>query len=109
MILSVFKWLPKKALIRCSLVCHRFNRVSQDESLWSRLDLAGKVIQPYALGRIVLRGVIILRVAQCKVNDHSIYVDAHALQTLSPLPYHLIADSRADIQDQRAADAQIHQ
>lgn len=42
-------------------------------------------------------------------NDHSIYVDAHALQTLSPLPYHLIADSRADIQDQRAADAQIHQ
>lgn len=67
MILSVFKWLPKKTLSRCSLVNHRFNRVAQDESLWTRLDLAGKTIQPWSLGRIILRGVIILRLAQCKV------------------------------------------
>lgn len=67
-ILSIFKWLPKKALMRCSLVNHRFNRVSQDESLWTRLDLAMKTIQPYAFGRILLRGVVILRMAQCKVS-----------------------------------------
>lgn len=69
MILSVFKWLPKKALIRCSLVSHRFDRLSQDESLWTRLDLAGKVLQPHALGRILMRGVVILRLAQCKVRS----------------------------------------
>lgn len=67
-LLSIFKWLPKKTLNRCSLVNHRFHRVTQDESLWTRLDLAGKTIQPYALGRILLRGTIILRLAQSKVN-----------------------------------------
>lgn len=66
-LLSIFKWLPKKALSRCSLVNHRFHRVIQDESLWTRLDLAGKTIQPFALGRILMRGTIILRLAQSKV------------------------------------------
>lgn len=68
MILSVFKWLPKKTLIRCSLVNHRFNRVAQDESLWARLDLAMKSIQSHSLGRILVRGVVVLRMAQCKVS-----------------------------------------
>lgn len=67
-LLSIFKWLPKKTLSRCSLVNHRFHRVTQDESLWARLDLAGKTIQPLALGKILLRGTIILRLAQSKVN-----------------------------------------
>lgn len=66
-LLSIFKWLPKKALIRCSMVNQRFHRVTQDESLWTRLDLAGKTIQAQALGRILQRGVIILRLAQTKV------------------------------------------
>lgn len=66
-LLSIFKWLPKKTLNRCSLVNHRFNRVIQDESLWTRLDLANKNIQPFALGRILTRGTIILRLAQSKV------------------------------------------
>lgn len=67
-LLSIFKWLPKKTLSRCSLVNHRFHRVIQDESLWTRLDLAGKTIQPFAFGRILMRGTIILRLAQSKVN-----------------------------------------
>ena len=76
MILSIFKWLPKKTLIRCSLVCQRFNRVAQDETLWTRLDLSGKVIQPGALGRILQRGVVILRLAQCKVSiNESVAID----------------------------------
>lgn len=70
-LLSIFKWLPKKALVRCSLVNQRFHRVIQDESLWTRLDLWGKTIQPYALGRILQHGVIILRLAQAKVTSIS--------------------------------------
>ncbi|XP_031620766.1 S-phase kinase-associated protein 2 [Contarinia nasturtii] len=68
-LLLIFKWLPKKTLNRCSLVNHRFCRVVQDESLWARLDLAGKTIQPYALGRILVRGAIILRLAQSKILE----------------------------------------
>lgn len=67
-LLNIFKWLPKKTLSRLSLVNHRFHRVTQDESLWTRLDLAGKTIQPYALGRILVRGTVILRLAQSKVR-----------------------------------------
>lgn len=66
-LLSIFKWLPKKALCRSSLVNHRFHRVIQDESLWTRLDLAGKTITSFGLGRILMRGTIILRLAQSKV------------------------------------------
>lgn len=72
-LLSIFKWLPKKTLNRCSLVNHRFHRVIQDESLWTRLDLAAKTIQPFALGRILLRGTIILRLSQSKVYKQNFY------------------------------------
>lgn len=72
-LLSIFKWLPKKTLIRCSLVNRRFHRVTQDESLWTRLDLAGKTIQPHAMGRILSRGVVIIRLAQCKVINSNIF------------------------------------
>lgn len=68
MILSVFKWLPKKALMRCSHVCRRFYTVAQDESLWTRLDLAGKLLRSGALDRILNRGVVIFRLAQSKVK-----------------------------------------
>lgn len=74
MILSIFKWLPKKALMRCGLVNQRFNRVAQDESLWTRLDLASKTIQPFAMGRILSRGVIIMRLAQCKVSVNRLHL-----------------------------------
>lgn len=76
-LLSIFKWLPKKTLNRCSLVNHRFHRVIQDESLWTRLDLASKTIQPFALGRILIRGTIILRLSQSKVHKYhlSIYLE----------------------------------
>lgn len=42
MVLSIFQWLPKKALLRCGLVSKRFNEAASDESLWGRLDLAGR-------------------------------------------------------------------
>lgn len=67
-ILAIFKYLPKKALNLCSYVCRRFSNVVQDETLWTRMDLASKHIQPGAMGHILNRGVIILRMAQTKVN-----------------------------------------
>lgn len=66
-ILSIFQWLPKKALLRCSLVCKQFRKLAQDESLWGRLDLAGRNLNVGALGRILSRGVVVIRLAQTKV------------------------------------------
>lgn len=67
-ILAIFKYLPKKALNRCSYVCRRFSNVVQDETLWTRMDLASRNIQAGAMGYLLSRGVIILRLAQTKVR-----------------------------------------
>lgn len=66
-ILSIFQWLPKKALLRCSSVCSNFRKLAQDESLWGRLDLAARNLNVGALGRILSRGVVVIRLAQTKV------------------------------------------
>lgn len=67
-VLQIFKWLPKKTLIRCSYVCRRFNRCANDESLWTRLDLGGRSLRDGSLGNVVSRGVVILRLAQAEIN-----------------------------------------
>lgn len=79
MILSIFQWLPKKALLRCSLVSKRFNTAATDETLWGRLDLAGRNLNVGALGRILRRGVVVIRLSQTKVSKfcwHNFYRNA---------------------------------
>ncbi|GAB0090993.1 S-phase kinase-associated protein 2 [Sergentomyia squamirostris] len=68
-ILQIFKWLPKKTLMKCSLVNRRFLRLTQDDTLWARMDLAGRSFRTEAIGRIITRGVIVLRLAQTKIVD----------------------------------------
>ncbi|XP_067619262.1 S-phase kinase-associated protein 2 isoform X2 [Eurosta solidaginis] len=68
-ILQIFKWLPKKALIRCSHVSRRLNRCAKDESLWTRLDLGGRHLRAGALENILTRGVVILRLAQAELTN----------------------------------------
>lgn len=68
MILHIFRCLPKKALIRCSQVSKRFNQISLDETLWTRLDLSCKSLRDGALGRVISRGTVILRLAQAHIS-----------------------------------------
>ncbi|XP_045508924.1 S-phase kinase-associated protein 2-like isoform X2 [Colias croceus] len=69
MILSVFKWLPKRTLAHCMTVCKRWYRVACDETLWQRLDLGNKTLSKDALGRILCRKPIILRLASSEIGD----------------------------------------
>ncbi|XP_052836116.1 S-phase kinase-associated protein 2 isoform X2 [Drosophila gunungcola] len=68
-LLDIFKWLPKKTLLRMATVCRRFNRCSRDETLWTRLDLGLRTIRPGALEQIVRRGVLVIRLAQASVQE----------------------------------------
>lgn len=68
LILAVFRWLPKFMLARCAQVCRRWKRLAFDESLWRRLDLGGKTLNPGVVGRVILRGSCILRLAKAEVN-----------------------------------------
>lgn len=68
-LLDIFKWLPKKTLLRLATVCRRFNRCARDETLWTRLDLGLRTLRPTALEQVVKRGVPILRLAQAEVRN----------------------------------------
>lgn len=66
-VMHILQYLPKKALFRLSLVCRRMCRITQDESLWIRMDLGNKAICTKGLGKILERGFVILRLAQAKI------------------------------------------
>ena len=50
--LNVFKWLPKCSLAKCARVCKRWNRLTQDESLWRRLDRGLTTVPAGVIGQV---------------------------------------------------------
>lgn len=68
-LLHIFQYLPKKALHRIASVNRRFSRVVLDESLWVRIDLGNRSIRRGAIGKILSRGFIILRLAQSRMQS----------------------------------------
>ncbi|KAJ0184378.1 hypothetical protein K1T71_000801 [Dendrolimus kikuchii] len=69
MMLSIFRWLPKRTLAHSMLVCKRWYRVACDETLWQRLDLGNKTLNKDALGRILARKPIIVRFASSEIGE----------------------------------------
>jgi F-box domain. len=68
MVLMIFRMLPKNMLVRCSLVCKRWQRIAYDEALWVKVDLGSKTLPAGSLGYLLSRGTIILRLAQAEVS-----------------------------------------
>nr|XP_026486545.1 S-phase kinase-associated protein 2-like [Vanessa tameamea] len=68
LVLSVLRWLPKRALAHCALVCKRLYRLACDETLWQRLDLGNKTLAKDALGRILARKPVIVRLASSEIG-----------------------------------------
>lgn len=69
MVLHIFHWLPKSHLPNVALVCKRFHQLCQDKSLWTRMDVSGRSLEPGALGQILSRQIILLRLAQSEVKQ----------------------------------------
>ncbi|CAG9819243.1 unnamed protein product [Phaedon cochleariae] len=67
-ILHILRWLPKIHLMDISLVCRRFHRLTQDESLWTRMDVSNRHLYPGELGKIISKQVIILRLARSEIS-----------------------------------------
>lgn len=68
-VLKVFQFLPKKALQRVACVNSRFCRISEDETLWIRMDLGNKALRRGSIGKVFSRGLIILRLAQARIQS----------------------------------------
>uniref|UniRef100_A0A672TH44 S-phase kinase-associated protein 2 n=1 Tax=Strigops habroptila TaxID=2489341 RepID=A0A672TH44_STRHB len=61
LLLAIFAYLPLSDLLRVSVVCKRWHRLSFDESLWQTLDLAGKILLPGVVGQLLPAGVTVFR------------------------------------------------
>ena len=70
-ILRIFKWLPKQALGRVGQTCKRLKRLAEDETLWRRVDLQGKILNPGHLGILLSRQPLFVRLARAQVQIHS--------------------------------------
>lgn len=66
-ILHILHNLPKRYLTSLGLVCQRWHRLTQDESLWARMDVSNKNLQAGSIGQILSRQVVILRLAQSEI------------------------------------------
>ncbi|CAG9760542.1 unnamed protein product [Ceutorhynchus assimilis] len=63
-ILLIFKWLPKNSLLEVGLCCRRFYGLSQDDSLWTRMDVSKRTLEDGKLGIILSKQVIVLTLAE---------------------------------------------
>uniref|UniRef100_A0A8C3JUC0 S-phase kinase associated protein 2 n=1 Tax=Calidris pygmaea TaxID=425635 RepID=A0A8C3JUC0_9CHAR len=61
LLLAIFVFLPLNDLLKVSLVCKRWHRLSFDESLWQTLDLTGRNLLPGVIGQLLPAGVIVFR------------------------------------------------
>ncbi|KAK7867760.1 hypothetical protein R5R35_002260 [Gryllus longicercus] len=69
LMLIIFRWLPKRSLVRCAFVCKRWRQIAYDESLWTRLDLGSGVLKSGSLSYVLARGVSALRLAQADIHE----------------------------------------
>ncbi|XP_023723002.1 S-phase kinase-associated protein 2 isoform X2 [Cryptotermes secundus] len=104
MVLMIFRWLPKNMLVRCSLVCKRWQRIAYDEVLWTRLDLGSRSLNPGNLGHVLIRGTIILRLAQAEVSDPVFFSNCSLLTRETPCKLQYLDLSMAVISVKGLAD-----
>ncbi|XP_022918162.1 S-phase kinase-associated protein 2 [Onthophagus taurus] len=76
--LHIFHFLPKRFLSTAALVCKRWHRLSEDESLWARMDLGSKQLQAGAMGHIMSRQALVLRLAQAEISHPPILDGCYA-------------------------------
>lgn len=67
-VLQIFHFLPKSQLPTAAMVCQQWRRLAADDSLWARLDASGRCLRPGALGHILSRQVVILRLASATMS-----------------------------------------
>ncbi|XP_076218644.1 S-phase kinase-associated protein 2 isoform X5 [Aptenodytes patagonicus] len=61
LLLAIFAYLPLNDLLKVSLICKRWHRLSFDESLWQTLDLTGRNLLPGVIGQLLPAGVTVFR------------------------------------------------
>ncbi|XP_062455263.1 S-phase kinase-associated protein 2 [Rhea pennata] len=69
LLLAVFAYLPLNDLLKVSLICKRWRRLSFDESLWQTLDLTGRNLLPGVIGQLLPAGVTVFRCPRSCISN----------------------------------------
>ncbi|XP_008930360.1 S-phase kinase-associated protein 2 [Manacus vitellinus] len=69
LLLAIFAYLPLKDLLKVSVICKRWHRLSFDESLWQTLDLTGGNLLPGVLGHLLPAGVTVFRCPRACIGN----------------------------------------
>ncbi|NXT78521.1 SKP2 protein, partial [Zapornia atra] len=69
LLLAIFAYLPLNDLLKVSLTCKRWHRLSFDESLWQSLDLTGRNLLPGVIGQLLPAGVTVFRCPRSFIWD----------------------------------------
>lgn len=67
MVLHIFVKLPRTQLTVLKLVCSRFSRLVEDESLWTNMNVGDQTLESGAFGVIMSRQVAVLRASRTEV------------------------------------------
>ncbi len=67
-LLRIFKHLPKPSLANLGRTSHRFLGLMQDDTLWKRLCVMGKILSPEHILIILSRKPVYLRMARTFVS-----------------------------------------
>ncbi|EDO45115.1 predicted protein, partial [Nematostella vectensis] len=84
-ILGIFKLLPRDTLITCAQVCKHWLSLVYDESLWLTVDMSKAKLQHGLLGRILLRGTRVMRIASSRVCSPLLDENLGILPGVAPL------------------------
>ncbi|NXE06455.1 SKP2 protein, partial [Lophotis ruficrista] len=69
LLLAIFAYLPLNDLLKVSLICKRWHRLSFDESLWQTLDLTGRNLLPGVIGQLLPAGVTVFRCPRSYIGN----------------------------------------
>ncbi|NWS55192.1 SKP2 protein, partial [Chunga burmeisteri] len=69
LLLAIFTYLPLNDLVKVSLICKRWHRLSFDESLWQTLDLSGRSLPPGVIGQLLPAGVTVFRCPRSSIGN----------------------------------------
>ena len=67
-LLKTFKYLDRITLLRCSKVSRRFRKISQDDSLWQKVNLCRKIVSCEFLQTILKNGCKYLSLYDAKLE-----------------------------------------
>ena len=67
-LLKMFKYLDRKNLLRCGKVSRRFRKISQDDSLWQKVNLCRKTVPSEFLQTILKNGCKYLSLYDAKLE-----------------------------------------